>query len=232
MASSTCNISFVIWKLRIDCATFWMVYSSFCMVLSSASVTWGIGYVPLSCLYIAFIFSNTFLISTNTFLIIPLWFSASSNSSIVWSCTLSVTRLESSSVNVYFDIFLWALAFLHDPHVCIIGFLGGPISCGVVVVGVSYIIVSPLPCFSYTRELSFFHVCASFFGELPFFCVVVFWPSFACCVGFFVTTFPPTNVLDDPTSTYFTFGISLVMAGIFHSSFMSLIAISNSYALM
>jgi hypothetical protein len=45
-------------------------------------------------------------------------------------------------------------------------------------------------------------------------------------------TLPPADVLDDPASTYFPLGMSLVMTGIFQSSFQSFISHSTSSALM
>jgi hypothetical protein len=133
-------------------------------------------------------------------------------------CTMFLTRSTSSSMIVYSDIYLWALAFLRDPPICMIGHLGGHVSCIVVSNGVSCFIVSPLPCSSCMGALSFFHISSSFFGALPFFCCAVFGPGFSCCVGFLVTTLPSVDVLDDPTSTYFPLGMSLVMIGIFQSS--------------
>jgi hypothetical protein len=147
----------------------WMVSSSFCTVLSLTSIARGIGFVPLSCIFTACIYSKTCLILANSFCILPLWFSTSLNSSVVRSCTLSPMRSTSSLVIVYSMIFLWALAFLRGPPVCIIGHLGGPVSCGVASEGVSYIVVYPLNFSSYTRALSFFSICTSFFRTLPFF---------------------------------------------------------------
>jgi hypothetical protein len=71
-------------------------------------------------------------------------------------------------------LLLWALAFLRSPPICIVGRLGGPVSCGVVDDKVSCVVVSPLPCSSYVGALSFFHVYPSFFGALPFLFDVVF----------------------------------------------------------
>jgi hypothetical protein len=133
---------------------------------------------------------------------------------------------------VYSRIYLWAFAFLRGPPVCMFGCLGAPISCGVVADGVSSVIVSPLPCSSCIGALSFFPICPSFFGVLPFFRCVVFRPDFAYCVGFLVTMLPPPDVLDDPASTSFPLGMSLVMTGIFQSSCQSFIAHSNSFAFM
>jgi hypothetical protein len=148
MASSTYKISVVIWNLGLFCGKIWMVSSSFYVLLSSAFVARGIDSIPLSCLCTACILSKTFLISVNSFCILPLWFSASSNLSDARSFTLSTTRLVSSSVIMYSGNCLWALAFLRDPLVCINGHLGGPTSCGVVVDEVFYFVVSPLPCSS------------------------------------------------------------------------------------
>jgi hypothetical protein len=62
MTSSTCNILVVIWKLGLSCVMVWMMFVSFCVVLSFVSVTGGIIFVPLSCLYTSFICPNTSLI--------------------------------------------------------------------------------------------------------------------------------------------------------------------------
>jgi hypothetical protein len=172
MDSSAYIMSIVIWNLVLSYATVWMVSSSFCALLSSASVVQGIDYIPLYFLCAACILSKTFLILANSFLMLPLWFSTSSNSSTAQSCTLSAARSKSSSMVVCSRIFLWDLAFLCGPPVCMIGYLGGPISCGVVFDGVPCVVVSPLPYSSYVEALSFFPVCTSFFGALPlFYCV-------------------------------------------------------------
>jgi hypothetical protein len=178
MASSTRNIYVVIWNLGLSCTMIWMVSSSLCAVLSSASVTRGIKSVLLSCLSTTFVCSRTCLISSNLFHILPLWFSTSSNSYVFRSCTLFATRSTPSSVIVYSGICLWALDFLRTPPICIIGHLGGPVSFGVAVEGVSYVVVFSLPFSSCTGVVSFFHVCASFFGALPIFCYTVFWLGF------------------------------------------------------
>jgi hypothetical protein len=133
---------------------------------------------------------------------------------------------------MYSRMSLWALSFLRDPPICVIGCLGGPASCEVVVVGVVYVVVSPLPCSSYTEKLSFFPICPSFFGALPFFYCTVFGPGFVCCIGFLVVTLPLADVLDDPASTSFPLGMSLVMTRIFQSSCKSFIAHSTSSMLI
>jgi hypothetical protein len=107
------------------------VSSSFYVVMSLAYVGRGISFSPLSCVFTTCICSRTCLMSANSFLMLPLWFSASSNSFIAWSYTLSVTRSTSSSMIVYFVICLWDLAFLRGPHLCMIGCLGGPVFGGV-----------------------------------------------------------------------------------------------------
>jgi hypothetical protein len=123
-----------------------------------------------------------------------------------------------------FRDFLWALAFLRNPPVCMIGYLGGPVSCRVVSDGVSCVVVSPLPCSSYAWALSFFPIFLSFFGALPFFSCIVFGLGFTFYVGFLSAMLPPTDSLDDPASTSFPLGMSLVMTIIFQSSFQSFIA--------
>jgi hypothetical protein len=160
MASSTCSMSVVIWKLWLTYTTIWIVSSSLCMVLSSASVAQGIDYVPLSYICVACICSKTCLISAKSFCILPLW--------------LSATRSTSSSMILYSGICLWALAFLCGPPVSIIGHLGGPLSCGFVVGGACCIMVSPLPCSSCDGEFPLFPTFPSFFRELLLFCCVVF----------------------------------------------------------
>jgi hypothetical protein len=75
------------------------------------------------------------------------------------------------------DIILgnYVLAFLaFYPPVCMIGFLGGLVSCGVDADGFSCIVVSPLPCSSCIGALFFFLVYTSFLGALPFFYTIVF----------------------------------------------------------
>jgi hypothetical protein len=174
MASLTCNMSIVIWKLRISCATSWIVSSSFYAVLSLSFVSQGIGSAPLSFFLASCIYSRTYLMSSNSFLILPLWLSASQKSSTVRSCTLSATKSTSSLVIVYSRICLWTLAFLCDPPICMIGHLSGPISCKVVADKVYCVVVSPLSCSSCIEEFYFFPICTSFFGALPFFCDVFF----------------------------------------------------------
>jgi hypothetical protein len=61
MALSTYNISIVIWKVGIPCPTSLIVSSSFCAVLPLASMSRGIGYVPLSFIWVSCIYSRTFL---------------------------------------------------------------------------------------------------------------------------------------------------------------------------
>jgi hypothetical protein len=210
----------------------WIMSSSCCVVLSLTSVAGGIILYPLSYIWDACIRFRTCLNSNKSFLILPLWFSNFTYSYVAWSCTLSVTRLASSSTIVYSGIFLWALAFLHGPPVCMIEFLGVPVSCELVFDGVPYVIVSPLSCSSCVGALSLFFIFLSFFGVLPFFCCVSFGPGFTCCVGFLVTSLSLVDVLDDHASTSFPLGMSLVMTRIFQSSFQSFISHSNSFALM
>jgi len=232
MASSTYNIFVVIWKFILSCTMSSIVSSSFCVVMSLVSVGRGINSSPISCIWDVCIHSKTYLMLANSFLILPLWFTSSSFSSIVWPFTLSMTRSTSSLVIVYFKICLWALAFLRSPPICMIGHLGGPISCGVVFNRVSYVVVSPLYFYLYTRASSLFPIYVSFFREFPFFYDGVFWSGFTCCVGFLVTTLTHADVLDGPTSTYFPFGISLVLTQIFLSSFQSLTSHSTPSGLM
>jgi hypothetical protein len=174
MDSSTCSMCVVTWKLKLSCATIWMVSSSFYMLLSSAFVVWGINYVAFSYLFVACILSMTCFISYNTFIILPLCFSTSLNSFTSWSCTLSTTISTSSSVIFYSEIWLCDVAFLCSPPVCIIGRLGGPVSCGVANDEVSCIILSPIPCSSFVGEFSFFLVYASLFGVLHSFAPLSF----------------------------------------------------------
>jgi hypothetical protein len=56
--------------------------------------------------------------------------------------------------------------------------------------------------------------------------------GFTCYVGFLGAVLSLVGVLEDPASTSFPFGMSLVMIGIFDSSCQSRIVISTSYALM
>jgi hypothetical protein len=100
MASSICNMYDVIWKFGLTRAMVWMVSSSLGAVLTSTFVAEGKGYVPLSSLFAAFIFSRTCLMSANSFSILPRWCWASSNSLVAQSCALSVTRSASSSIMV------------------------------------------------------------------------------------------------------------------------------------
>jgi hypothetical protein len=116
------------------------------------------------------------------------------------SCTHPATRLVSSSVIVYSDNCLCTLAFLRDPPMCIIGRLGGPISYGMDLEGVSCVVVSPTPCSPCVMEVSFFLACTSFFGALPLFCCVVFLLGFPYCVGLLGAVFPPTGVLGNLAS--------------------------------
>jgi hypothetical protein len=173
-----------------------------------ASVDRGIGSSPLSCSWASCICSKTLLISTNLFLIIPLWFLASSYYSATRSCTLSVTRSTSSLVIVYYRICLWTFAFLSGPPICMISHLGGPISCGVVFNEIPCAIVSPLPSSSYVEALSLFPIFPSFFGVFPFFYCAIFGLCFVYYVSLLVAMLPPTDFLNDPASTYFPFSIS------------------------
>jgi hypothetical protein len=91
MALSIWNISIVIWNLGLSSAMIWIVSSLFCTILSPVYLAWGIGSSPLSCVWVDFISSRTWLMSSNSFLIIPLHFFASTNSFVARSCTLFVT---------------------------------------------------------------------------------------------------------------------------------------------
>jgi hypothetical protein len=212
---SHCNIFVVIWKLGLAFTTSWNVSFSFCAIMSIAFVTQKIDYAPLFCSCTPCIHSNTCSMSANSFLLLSLWFSASSYSSVARSCTLFETKAASSSVIVYSGMSLWALAFLRGPPVCKIDHLGGPVSCRVFFVRVPCVVVVPLPCSSCKGTFSFFAIFPLLFGALPFFCCAVFGLGFDCCVGFLVAMLPPANVLDDPTSTSFPLGRSLVMTRIF-----------------
>jgi hypothetical protein len=101
--------------------------------------------------------------------------------------------------------YLCALAFLRDPLVCMIGHLGGPISCGVAIEEVSCVIVSPIPCSPCVGVVSFFPSCTYFFGALPFFCCTRFWLGFE----FLATMLSPAGVFNTPASTSLPIGTSL-----------------------
>jgi len=121
---------------------------------------------------------------------------------------------------------------LRGPTVCMIGRLGGPVSCGVDSDRVSYVNVSPPSLLFLCWAIFLFLVCASFFGAFPFFYATIIWLGFPCCVGFLATAIPSTDVLDDSNSTYVPFRMSLVMNRISQSSCQSLISISTFFALM
>jgi hypothetical protein len=137
MTSSICNMLGVTWKFGLAYTMVWMVSWSLGVVLASASVTMGKGYVPLSGLYIDIICSRTCLMYSNSSWIQPLWCWTSLNSSAARSYTFSSMRSTSSSVIMYFGRCLCTLAFLDNPFVCIIGHLGGHVSFGVDAKGVS-----------------------------------------------------------------------------------------------
>ena len=199
MASSIQNIVDVTWKFGLAYAIVWMVSCLLDVALSSTSIVVGKDYVPLSCIYTTLVYSRTCLMLANSSWIRPLWCWVSSNSSFVHSCTFSAIRLMSSSVIVYYGNCLCTLEFLQIPLVCMFGCLDFPISYGIVVEGVSCVVVSPIPCSPCASVVSFFPSCTSLFGALPFFCCAGFWLGFI----FFSTTLSPTCLLDPPYSTSF-----------------------------
>jgi hypothetical protein len=83
--SSIFSMSYVMLKFGLVCAMNFIVSSSSCAIMSSSSVDCYIGPFPLSYFCMSCIHSRTCLTSIKSFIILSLWFSASSYSLATWS---------------------------------------------------------------------------------------------------------------------------------------------------
>jgi hypothetical protein len=125
MSLSICNMSLVM--LKFSLATCHYLYCFFLTLhgMSCSYVVFCCCVCPLCCTLVNCICSKTCLTSFSSCIIFSLCFSASSYSSVVWSCTLSMTNSTSYFVIVYWGTFLCTFIFLRAPPDCKIVLLSG-----------------------------------------------------------------------------------------------------------
>jgi hypothetical protein len=191
MVSSICNMLDVTWKFGLACTMVWMVSCSLAWSLPLLLLLWGRALFPFqACALLSSALGPALccqLILNLTSLVLGIF--ELLNCVFLYFFCHEVGVILSNRV-------LWKLlvhlGLLCDPPVCMIGRLGGPVSCGVVVEGVSCVVVSPIPCSPCVGAVSFFPCLCIFLWRTP----LLLLRRLLTWLQFLGATLSPAGVLD------------------------------------